>query len=173
MRKFLKNWGPLAVAIIAVVASICAIYFDNAHFNTAMKETKKTNELTGEANELAKEVLAADQQHAEHAKLSDHLLMLHIRLNDQRGWLNEIPDDARAARAAGSPFHVKATNNWSEAEKEPLDGNFDRVRELIKVAHDNIGKCYSAVEGEAVKGPLPPKPLPPKPVWIGEEGETY
>ena len=70
MSKFLKNWGPLAVAIIAVVASVCTIYLDNAHFDKAlkldqireqktdvqyggaMKEAEKANEFAGEANEL-------------------------------------------------------------------------------------------------------------------------
>ena len=192
----MKNWITTAVAIIAVVVSVCALCLDYKHtedalqsqqasdarhdeqFATAMSKAGEANELAreangfaGEANDLAKEVLATDQQHAEHAELSNHLLMLHIRLNDQLEWLNEIPYDARVATAAGRPFHVEATNNWCEAEKELLDGNFDLVRELIKVAHDNIGKCYSAAEEEIGRLPLPP--LPPKPVWIGEEEETY
>jgi len=138
----MRNQATLIVAILALVASVCAIYFDSAHFDRAMK---------------------ANEQHAEHTELSFSFEMLHIQLNDQLEWLRGSPDDAGAA---GRPFHDEATDNWREAGKELLAGNFDRVRELIEVAHDNIEKCYSAAEEEA--GRLP---LPPRPVWI-EPGEV-
>lgn len=180
MRKSPKNWSPLVVAIIAVVASGSAIYFGNAQFDMALKQDLSRaknadvqfemamNEAK-EANKLAGEALATDQQHAEHAKLNVHLSRLENRLIRQGDWLNEISHDVKEA---GLLFHNKATDNWREADRGLLAGNFDRVRELIEVGHDNIDECFSAVEGEAGRQLLPPT-LPPKPVWIGTEEELY
>ena len=190
----MKNWITTAVAIIAVVVSVCALCLDYKHtedalqsqqnsdarhdeqFATAMSKAGEANELAGkasdlagEANELAGEANDATEKHYQELKLSDMLSMLHIRLNDQQEWLNEIPDNVNLPSV--QQHHKDATNSWFEAQEELLAGNLDRVQELIKDALVSLKKCYSAAEEEIGRLPLPP--LPPKPVWIGEEEETY
>ncbi len=46
MGKFLKTWGGLAVATVALLASASAVYFDNAHFEeTSIREQERDEEL--------------------------------------------------------------------------------------------------------------------------------
>ena len=109
----MKNWIATAVAIIAVVVSVSALCLDYKHaedalqsqqdsdarhdeqFATAMSKAgeanglaREANELAGEANGFAGEANDATEKYYQELKLSDMLSMLHIRLNDQREWLN-------------------------------------------------------------------------------------
>ena len=153
----MRNQATLIVAILALVGSVCALYFDNQHLE--LQQTQHE-----EAMELGHSTLAADTQHAEFTRLSFHWENLRDRLNDQLEWLNEIPDNVDLSSA--QRHHKDAYDNWCEADKKLLAGNFDRVQELIDATHASLEKCYSAAEEEA--GRLP---LPPRPVWI-EPGEV-
>jgi len=210
----MKNWGPLTIALIAVVVSVYAVYLDNAHFDKALKQDQireqktdvqfgramskaeeanelagkatelagEANKLTGEANDLAKEALAADDRHheeaielalsaleadtqnAEHSQLYDNLLLLHNRLTRQGDWLAGIPD---YVRDAAQEYNNVASDNWREADKELMAGNFDLVRELIDAAIVNLEECYTTANTTAEEE------LPHFPLWVPEEEETY
>jgi len=111
MKKFLKNWGPLTIAIIAVVASVCALYLDHKHLELQQKADQETRKIANdalaadmqhheealelgysalaadeqhhkEALELGYSALAADEQHHDEALAADEQHFMHAELGD-------------------------------------------------------------------------------------------
>ena len=81
MRNFLKNWGALAIAIFALVASVYAIYIDNEHLKlqkasdqsldeqhkqAVVRQEERNNVLDAQFREsmkTASEALETDREH--------------------------------------------------------------------------------------------------------------
>ena len=124
MRKFLKNWGALTVAIVALVGSVYALYLDNKHLE--LQQTQHE-----EAMELGSSALEADTQHHQEA------------LEGDTQHHQEAMELARSALEADTQHHQEAMELGQTAldieskHYQELNKQFEEVIEP-KTRHDEI-----------------------------------
>jgi len=163
----MKNWVTVAVAIIALVTSVCALYLDNEHLELQQTQHEEAMELGSsaleadtqhhqEAMELGSSALEADTQHYEelskqfeevimphtkHEEIYDDIALLYDLLVLCRDWLITLPYDDRKAP---EPYYIEANSNFYSAIKELRVKNFHEAERLVEDAYASLAECYKA-----------------------------
>jgi len=87
MRKFLRNWGGFTVAVVALLASASAVYFDNTHFEETLKREEQRNEKSSEEfqQQIAVQKDVDESQNIRHKQLLELQTQQYEELKEHHG----------------------------------------------------------------------------------------
>ena len=172
MGKFLKTWGGLAVATVALLASASAVYFDNAHFEeTSIREQERDEELNQQHtvsvdlqqrrydelnqqhtvsvglqqrryDELNQQFKEVIEPKVRHDEILHYIKFLENRLESYWNWISAL---SGYQSEVGEAYYMKAARNYESAKRELMDRNFDLAEQLVKAANDNLDEGILAV----------------------------
>jgi len=147
MEKSPKKLVGITVAIVALLVSGTAVYFDYEHSEEAREEFGKQIRVDEDQNRQYAELVETQKQHHDelkeqfdktyqpltrHEKIYDYISMLYNRLLLYRSWVMAIKRDHREVV---EPYYLKAQSKFIEADKELRAENFDQAEELIEDAY--------------------------------------
>lgn len=135
MGKFLKNWGGLIVAIVALLASVSAVYYDNTHYEeTQIREEerdRRANEEFKQSLEHQKEL--DEEQNIRHKEL---VQLQQKRYNEQIRQHEEAMNLAQTALGIERQHYQELSEQFEEVI-EPKTRH-DEIFDFILLLYDRL-----------------------------------